>query len=76
MSDFTLEQLRAINAAIASGQLIVHYADKRVEYRSIADLIAARNLIRGELIAAGLLSSGAVGGVNRGPHTLAIHSRD
>lgn len=76
MSDFTLAQLTAINAAIASGQLVVHYADKRVEYRSMPDLIAARNLIRGELIASGLLAPGAVGGANRGPHTLAIHSRD
>lgn len=43
---FTEEQLEAIEAAIASGTLIVQYSDKRVEYRSFDDLLRARNLIR------------------------------
>lgn len=53
---FTLEQLAAVESAIASGELLVEYEGKKVQYRSMNDLIDARNLMRGELIAAGLLS--------------------
>lgn len=76
MAGFTVAQLEAIEAAIASGTLVVHYENKRVEYRSMPDLIAARNLIRADLIGSGLLLPGAVSGLNRGPYTLATHSRD
>lgn len=53
---FTTAQLTAVEAAIASGELLVEYEGKKVQYRSMSDLIAARNLMRGELIAAGLLA--------------------
>ena len=54
MAGFTVTQLEAIETAIASGELTVNYEGKSVTYRSMQDLIAARDLIRGELIAASL----------------------
>lgn len=71
---FTLNQLNALEAALASGQLSVNYDGKSVTYRSVGDLMQARNLIRGELIAAGLLSASPLS--NRGPASLATFSRD
>ncbi len=53
---FTLTQLDAIETAIASGELLVEYEGKKVQYRSMADLMQARNTVRAELIAAGLLT--------------------
>lgn len=52
---FTLDQLQALDNAIALGELSVEYNGKKVVYRSVGEMIAARNLMRGELIAADLL---------------------
>lgn len=71
---FTLNQLSALESAIASGQLRVMYDGKQVEYRSVADLIQARDLVRSELIASGQLSAAPLS--NRGPASLAVFSRD
>lgn len=71
---FTLNQLNAIEKAIASGSLKVSYDGKTVEYRSTSDLIATRNLIRSELIAEGALVSNSL--TNRGPGVLTVFSRD
>lgn len=71
---FTLNQLNAIDAAIASGQLSVTYDGKKVEYRSIDDLRKARDIIRGELVATGVLSQTPLS--NRGPAAVAVFSRD
>ena len=71
---FTLNQLNALEAALASGQLSVNYDGKSVTYRSVGDLMQARNLIRGELMAAGLLSPSPLS--NRGPASLATFGRD
>lgn len=38
--------LDVIEAAIASGTLKVKYTDKEVEYRSLTELLKARDLIR------------------------------
>lgn len=47
---FTLPDLAAIDAAIASGVLTVRHADGRLlTYRSTAELIQARNLVAREL---------------------------
>ncbi len=46
---FTTTQLAAIEKAIASGELKVAYDGKEVVYRSMRDLIDARNLIRADL---------------------------
>lgn len=55
MPGFTLTQLAAIEAAIASGELRVSYDGKSVEYRSMDELRTARDLIRADLIASGAL---------------------
>ena len=66
---FTASDLTAIERAIASGELVVQYADKRIEYRSVAQLRQAREMIRGELAAAS-------GEIARGGTTLAVFSRE
>lgn len=71
---FTLTQLAALEAAIASGELSVQYDGKKVEYRSISDLRAAYNMVRGALIASGELQEPTT--TNRGPASLAVFSRD
>jgi hypothetical protein len=57
---YTTAQLQTLEDAIATGELTVEYEGKRVTYRSIADLIAARDFVRGELIAAGLITDTSV----------------
>lgn len=46
---FTQDDLDRINAAIATGELRVRYADREVEYRSIDELKKARDIILGAL---------------------------
>lgn len=53
---FTVAQLTAVEEAIASGALKVTYEGKTVEYRSMDDLRSAREIIRADLIAQGLLA--------------------
>lgn len=53
---FTVAQLTAIEEAIGSGEMRVDFDGKGVTYRNMDDLFAARDMIRGALIAAGLLS--------------------
>lgn len=48
---FTQQDLDAINAAIASGELTVSHNGRTVTYRSMADLLKARDLIVNELAA-------------------------
>lgn len=55
-TSFTQEQLDALEEAIASGVLTVEYTDKKVTYRSMSEMMQARDLIRRRL---GLVSSGA-----------------
>lgn len=49
---FTSTDLDAIEAAIASGQLRVDYQDRSVTYRSVGELLRARDLIKKTLVAA------------------------
>ena len=51
---FTEEQLIALEAAIAQGVKRDEYADKVVEYPSLKDMLALRDVIRTEL---GLINS-------------------
>lgn len=44
-SSWTLSDLHAIEKAIATGALTVRYSDKTVTYRSIDELLKARNVI-------------------------------
>lgn len=46
---FTQEQLDALEAAIAQGVKSVKYADKEVEYASLKDMLAVRDMMREEL---------------------------
>lgn len=70
MAGFTITQLEAIEAAIASGELTVEYDGKRVTYRSMDDLRSARDMIRGDLVASGAITDTT-------PRTAyAAHSRD
>jgi len=46
---FTQDQLNAIEEAIASGTLEVQYADKKVTYRSLTDLLRTRELIKNSI---------------------------
>lgn len=50
---FTQTQLDSIEAAIATGELKVMYDGREITYRSIADLIRARDTIKSSLQAAG-----------------------
>lgn len=49
---YTQEQLDALNAAIAQGVKEVYYGDKRVVYRSLAEMLQIRTLMVKQLSAA------------------------
>jgi hypothetical protein len=53
---FTVDQLTALETAIATGELEVTFGDKTVKYRSMDDLLKAYEFIRGKLIEAGSVS--------------------
>ena len=72
MAGFTVAQLEAIERAIASGTLKVRYDGKEVQYHSLAELMNARQVIRDELIANGMLA----GSPSRGIATVTEFSRD
>ncbi|MFM0479107.1 hypothetical protein PQQ81_01110 [Paraburkholderia strydomiana] len=46
---FTQQNLDAIENAIATGTLSIEYNGKRVTYRSMSDLMRARDVIKSEL---------------------------
>jgi len=73
---FTLNDHTAICRAIAMGQLSVQYADKRVQYRSMTELVQAKALIEDDLIANGLMAAPTAGGVERGGTTYTAYSPD
>ena len=49
---YTQAHLAAVERAIARGERVVRYSDRTVEYRTVDELIKARDLIRIELVAA------------------------
>jgi hypothetical protein len=49
MSGFTQAQLDAMDRMIASGVLESEYDGNRIKYRSMADLIRARDMVRNGL---------------------------
>lgn len=57
---FTQTDLDAVNAAVASGELKIEVAGRMVMYRSIDELIKARDIIRAELAAATVEANTAV----------------
>lgn len=46
---FTTAQLESLEAAIASGNLIVRYGDKSVQYQSLDAMMRLRDRMRAEL---------------------------
>lgn len=56
---FTSNELAAVDAAIASGELAVEVEGKRVQYRSMADLLSARQTIVSELALVESTTAGA-----------------
>jgi len=50
---YTTDHLAAIESAIATGELTVQVDGRSVTYRSISDLIKARNVIEASLATAG-----------------------
>ena len=56
MAGFTVQHLEAIEKAIASGVLKVHYDGKETQYQSMDQLLEVRRLMRAELIADGLIA--------------------
>lgn len=46
---FTQTQLDALETAIAEGTLKVEYGDKKVEYRSLNEMIRIRDIMRSQL---------------------------
>jgi hypothetical protein len=42
-TSYTIEDLHAIERAIASGELTVSYKDRTITYRSIAELLRAKD---------------------------------
>jgi len=46
---YTLADLQAVQSAIAGAELEVQYGDKRVRYRSMAELKEAARLIQADL---------------------------
>ncbi|AOZ05957.1 phage head-tail joining protein [Cupriavidus malaysiensis] len=54
MSAFTTADLDRINTAIATGELTIEKDGKRITYRSVADLRAAREIIIADLAQQGL----------------------
>ncbi|MGS0737979.1 phage head-tail joining protein [Pseudomonas sp. GG8] len=49
---FTKKHLDAVEAAIARGEKTVRYSDRTVEYRTVDELLKAREEIRMSLISA------------------------
>lgn len=46
---YTLEDLNTLKAAIALGAREVEYADKKVTYRSLAEMLQIKNMMEQEL---------------------------
>ena len=57
MSNYTLDDLAAIKQAIATGELTIEKDGRRVTYRSMSELRAARAEIEAELQQLGQLGS-------------------
>lgn len=61
---WTTEQLAALDESIALGATTVQYSDRTVTYRSLADMLRLRDMIKRELSGASN-SDGSIGNSNR-----------
>jgi len=50
---YTEADLNAIRLAIAEGALIVQYGDKRIQYRSLEDLLKIEQIVAGQVVTEG-----------------------
>ena len=64
---YTLAHLETLQAALASGTLRVRFEDRQIEYRSLEELMAAIQIVKGELL--------AVAGVSRPTRSYAKFSK-
>lgn len=71
-SAFTNEALMLLEKAIAEGVLKVKYSDKEIEYRSLDDMLKARELMRRQL---GLKDKSGEAGMFGGRRIVARHSK-
>jgi hypothetical protein len=71
-SRFTVENLEALEAALAGGERRVKYSDKEVEYRSFEEMVKIRDLMMKKL---GLLSTCGAKGLFGGRRIKAQHSK-
>ena len=62
---FTQNNLDAVNKAIASGALVVEYDGQKITYRSMGELMRARDLIKSDLASTPRVSH-SVASFNRG----------
>lgn len=49
MANYTSAQLAALQAAIASGALTVHYSDRTVTYRSLDDMLKLERIMDADI---------------------------
>lgn len=66
---FTEQGLQTITEAIATGTLSVYYGDKRVEYRSLNDMVRTRNMMLVALGHANPQGGRAYAEFNKGIHS-------
>lgn len=67
-----MEKLEALESAIADGVLSVKYSDKEITYRSLDDMLKARELMRRKL---GLKKSCGDAGLFGGRRIIGKHSK-
>jgi hypothetical protein len=72
-STYTLDQLEALEAAIAEGALRVKYTDKEIEYRSLKEMKTIRRDMRRALGLESVPSRG--GGLFGGKRIIGRHSK-
>lgn len=71
-SAFTVPRLEALEAAIAEGVLRVKYSDKEVQYRSLAEMLQVRDIMRRAL---GLKKKCGASGIFGGSRIRLIHGK-
>ncbi|MFO0387571.1 MAG: phage head-tail joining protein [Flavobacteriales bacterium] len=49
MASYTIDQVNTLEAAIAQGVLIVEYADKKIEYRSLDEMLRTLSIMKDAL---------------------------
>lgn len=67
---YTLEQLAALERALATGEQRVTFGDRTIEYRSVDDLIAAIGVVRRGLDEQAI----AVGTARRWPRRVVVNT--